>query len=264
MGIALQTFTTTELVSLLNGFLWPFVRISALLVATPLFGARTVPVRVRVCLAVLLTVIIAPQLTVPSDVEPLSVAGAVMAGREALIGTGMGFLLQMVFGAVAMAGEIIALSMGLAFASIVDPERGGSVPLVSQYFVVFSTLVFLALDGHLALLTLLVDSFRLLPPDAAGLGAGGFLAIAQWGTRMFEAAVFVALPASAALLVASVSMGLIARSAPQLNIFAVGFPMTLLLGLAALLLSVPLLAPQFEYVLTQGFEQLQLVWGAWR
>jgi flagellar biosynthesis protein FliR len=248
----------------MNGFLWPFVRISALLLAAPMFGARTVPVRVRISLALLLTLTVAPQLTVPDDVQPLSAAGALLVGREALIGTGMGFLLQMVFGAMAMAGEIIALSMGLAFASIVDPERGVSVPLVSQYFVVFSTLVFLALDGHLALLTLLVDSFRLLPPAAGGLGAGGFLSVAQWGGRMFEAAVFVALPASAALLVASMSMGLIARSAPQLNIFAVGFPMTLLLGLAALLLSVPLLAPQFESVLTAGLEQFQSVWSLWQ
>ena len=152
MDIALQTFTTTQLVAMLNGFLWPFVRISALVVAAPMFGARTVPVRVRVGLAVLLTVIIAPQVTVPSSVEPLSIGGAVLAAREALIGAGMGFLLQMVFGAMAIAGEIIALSMGLAFASIVDPERGVSVPLVSQYFVVFSTLVFLSLNGHLALL----------------------------------------------------------------------------------------------------------------
>lgn len=262
--MALQVFTVEELLSLVNGFLWPFVRISALLLATPLFGARTVSVRVRVSLAVLLTLVVFPQITVPTDVAPISLAGALLVAREAVIGAGTGFLLQMVFSAVAIAGEIIALSMGLAFASIVDPERGVSVPLISQYFVVFSTLIFLALDGHLALLALLVDCFRLLPPAADVLGSEGFLGVAQWGSRMFEAAILVALPATATLLVASISMGVIARSAPQLNIFAVGFPMTLLLGLVALLLTLPLLAPQFESVLDAGFEQVLNVWEAWR
>ena len=248
--LLIQDLIPNEVLPRLPAFFWTFVRISALLVAAPLFGARTVPVRVRVMLAVVLALAVFPQVTVPSDVAVVSGAGALLLIREAVIGFALGFLVQMLFGAVATAGEVIALSMGLAFASVVDPDRGVSVPVIGQYFVVMSTLLFLALNGHLALLALLIESFGLLPPGAGGLNAAGFWELAAWGGRMFEAAIMVALPAATALLVAGVSMGLIARSAPQLNIFAVGFPMTLMLGIVALLFSLPLLAPQFEQLLT--------------
>jgi flagellar biosynthetic protein FliR len=245
----IQDFIPQELLPLLPAFFWCFVRIGALLMAAPLFGARTVPARVRVMLAVLLAIVVVPQVAVPAEVAIVSGAGFMLVVREFLIGISLGFLIQMLFGAVAMAGEVIALSMGLAFASVVDPDRGVSVPVIGQYFVVMSTLLFLALNGHLALLALLIESFELLPPGAEGLNAAGFSELAAWGSRMFEAAIMVALPAATALLVAGVSMGLIARSAPQLNIFAVGFPMTLMLGIVALLFSLPLLAPQFEQLL---------------
>ncbi|TVS18560.1 MAG: flagellar biosynthetic protein FliR [Gammaproteobacteria bacterium] len=253
-----------ELLAWINAVLWPFVRIGALLLAAPLFGARTVPVRARVLLALTLALIVAPGVDVPADTQPLSAAGALLLVREVVIGASMGFLLQLVFGAMAMAGEIVALSMGLAFASMVDPERGVSVPLVGQYFVIFATLLFLTFDGHLALLTLLFESFQLLPPAASGLPAGGFWQLVGWGSAMFEAAVFVALPASAALLVASVSMGLIARSAPQLNIFAVGFPMTLVLGMVTLLLVMPSLPLQLEQVLGSAFALSRTMLESWR
>lgn len=264
MQVALFEIGEAELMALVSGIMVPFTRIGAMLIAAPMFGARTIPVRIRVVLGLLLAMLVYPHIEVPADFEAFSAAGALLLAREVLIGTATGFLLQMMFAAMAMAGEIIALTMGLAFASIVDPDRGGSVPLVGQYFVIFSTLLFLAFDGHLALIALLIESLTTLPPAAAGLGADGFAAIAAWGTRMFEAAVFVALPASAALLVTSVSMGLIARSAPQLNIFAVGFPMTLLLGLAALLFSLPSLGGQLEQVLEAVLGHGRAVQEAWQ
>ncbi|HEX6993009.1 MAG TPA: flagellar biosynthetic protein FliR [Gammaproteobacteria bacterium] len=260
--MALLTIEYAELMRWITAVMWPFVRIGALLLAAPLFGARTVPVRVRVALALVLALVVAPVLPPPVPVDPLSLAGALVAVREALIGAALGFLLQMVFGAMAMGGEIVALSMGLAFASVVDPERGASVPLVGQYFVIFSTLVFLAFDGHLALVSLLFESFVLMPPSTDAFGAAGFWEVASWGSEMFEAAVLVALPAAASLLVASVSMGMIARSAPQLNVFAVGFPLTLTLGLVVLALTLPSLAPQLETVLESVFVQMRDVLGA--
>lgn len=262
--MALLELSEHELLTWINAILWPFVRIGALLLAAPLFGARTVPVRARVLLALTLALIVAPGVDAPADVQPLSAAGVLLLLREVLIGASMGFLLQLVFGAMAMAGEIVALSMGLAFASMVDPERGVSVPLVGQYFVIFSTLLFLTFDGHLALLTLIFESFRLLPPDVSGLPGGGFWQLVGWGSAMFEAAVLVALPASAALLVASVSMGLIARSAPQLNIFAVGFPMTLVLGMVTLLLVLPSLPQQLEQILLSALTLGQSMLEGWR
>src|SRR5690554_4218975 len=253
-----------ELTRWITNVMWPFARIGAVLLAAPMFGARTVPVRVRVILALLLALIVAPLLPAAAPIEPVSLQGALVVVREVLIGATLGFLLQMVFGAMAMGGEIVALSMGLAFASVVDPERGASVPLVGQYFVMFATLLFLAFDGHLALLALLFESFQLLPPSAEGFGAAGFWEVAAWGGEMFQAAVLVALPAASALLVASVSMGMIARSAPQLNVFAVGFPLTLMLGLVVLALTLPGLASQLETVLEGVFVQMRDVLGAAR
>lgn len=260
---ALQ-FSEAELLAGITGLMWTFARVGALFVAAPIFGARTVPVRIRLALALLVAFILAPLVTTPAYVEPFSLPGVLLLLREILIGLAMGFLLQMMFAAFAIAGELIALSMGLAFASMVDPERGGSVPLVSQYFVIMSTLLFLAMQGHLALLHMLVESFHALPPAYAGLGEGGFRALANWGGSMFNAAVFVALPASASLLVAGVSMGLIARSAPQLNIFAVGFPMTLLFGVVVLFLSGSLLGAQLEEVMTAFVAGLRDMLGGWR
>lgn len=261
--MSLLTIEYAELMRWITAVMWPFVRIGALLVAAPLFGARTVPARVRVALALVLALVVAPVLPPPLEpVDPLSLSGALVAVREVLIGAVLGFLLQMVFGAMAMGGEIVALSMGLAFASVVDPERGASVPLVGQYFVIFATLVFVAFDGHLALIALLFDSFLLLPPSAEGFAAAGFWEVVAWGSEMFQAAVLVALPAAASLLVASVSMGMIARSAPQLNVFAVGFPLTLTLGLVLLAIALPGLAPQLEAVFESVFVQMRNVLGA--
>ncbi len=251
--MALLEITDTQLLAWIQSIFWPFVRISALLIAAPIFGARTVPNRARMLLALLLAFIVAPWVEVNSQISPFSFAGAVVLLQEVIIGVTLGFFVQMMFAAMAMAGELVALSMGLAFASMVDPERGNSVPLVGQYFVVFTTLLFLAFDGHLAVLTLLIESFTPYPPGGAMLAMGTFWELANWGSRMFEAAVYVALPASAALILTNVSMGMVARSAPQLNIFAVGFPLTLLLGMLFLFMALPALGTQWESVLDNGF-----------
>ena len=262
--LLLQDIIPNGLLPNLPALLWTFVRIGALLVAAPMFGARTVPTRTRIILAGLLAIVVFPQVPVPADVEVFSGFGAVLVAREIVIGAVLGFLLQTIFAAVATAGEVVALSMGLGFASVVDPDRGVSVPVVGQHFTVFATLLFLALNGHLALLALVIDSFSLLPPAAAGFDPEGFREVAFWGSRMFEAAVTVALPAATALLVASISMGLIARSAPQLNIFAVGFPMTLMLGIVALTLGMPLLADQFEYAFGMVIDAGRTILVSWR
>jgi flagellar biosynthetic protein FliR len=209
----------------------------------------------------LIALLVAPILPTQSGVEILSYAGAVTASREVLIGLGLGFLTQMMFAAFAMAGEIVALSTGLAFATMIDPDRGNSAPLVGQYYVILATLLFLAFDGHLALLELLIRSFEPLPAAGGGVGASGWWELVGWGSQMYRGAVQVALPAATAVLLANVSIGMIARSAPQLNIFAVGFPITLLLGLVFLLLGLPALDPQVGELLTQMLDRGAAVLG---
>jgi flagellar biosynthesis protein FliR len=251
-----------QIVAWLSGLVLPFLRVGALLVAAPLFGARTVPVRTRAILAVLIAFLVAPVFPPARPVALFSVDGLLAMGSEVLLGLALGFLVQMMFAALAMAGEIVALSTGLAFATMVDPDRGVSVPLIGQYYVIFSTLLFLAFDGHLALLDLVMHSFAPLPAGSAAALADGWWQLVAWGSDMYRGAVLVALPAAAALLLANVAMGLVARSAPQLNIFAVGFPVTLLLGLLFLLLTLPALAPQLVALLESALGRGGEVLGA--
>ena len=218
---------------------WPLVRISALLLVAPVFGARQINTRVRLGLALLLTWMIAPQLPAPPLIDPLSVNGLVVAAEQALIGIAMGFVLTLVFSAINQAGEAIALSMGLGFASAVDPVGGVQVPMISHYLSILATLMFLAMNGHLVLLELLFKSFETFPIGVDGPESEDFWYIAGFGAQMFVGAVLIALPAIAALLLVNLAMGVVTRAAPQLNIFAVGFPITIVAGFLIIVWTLP-------------------------
>jgi len=249
-------FTTAEITAWVGSLLWPFLRIGAMLLAAPLYGAGTVTTRVRIAFAFILAIVVAPLLPTPPAVEPLSLAGLVISAQQVLIGVSIGFVLQMVFSALTQAGEAIALSMGLGFASMVDPQSGVQVPVVSSYFVIMSTLMFLALNGHVALIELTLLSFQALPVGVEGISREGLWALVGWASTMFVYALLVALPAVAAMLLVNLSMGVITSAAPQLNIFAVGFPMMILLGFILLLLTLPVLLPQFTELLASGIDMM--------
>lgn len=237
----------------LGSLLWPFLRFGALLVAAPVFSSLMIPARLRALLALVLAAAVAPLLDVAPSVDPISLAGLILASQQVLIGITMGMVFQFVFMALTVAGEAIALSMGLGFASQLDPANGVQIPVVSSYFGILGTLLFLAFDGHLALLGVLADSFQSLPVGAGGIHREGMWALVTWITDTFAGAVMVALPALVALLVANLCFGVITRATPQLNLFAVGFPLTLILGLLAVLLTLPELAPQLSRLAGEGF-----------
>jgi len=246
-------FTTAEITAWVGSLLWPFLRIGAMLMAAPLFGAGMVTVRIRLAFAFLLALVVAPLIPLPPAVEPLSLAGLVISVQQIMIGLTIGFVLQMVFSAMTQAGETIALSMGLGFASMVDPQQGVQVPVVSTYFVIMSTLIFLALNGHVALIELTLMSFHSMPVTVDGITRVELWALISWGSTMFVYALLVALPAVASMLLVNLSMGVVTRAAPQLNIFAVGFPMMILLGFVLLMLTLPVLVPQFTELLADAF-----------
>jgi flagellar biosynthetic protein FliR len=237
----------------LGTYLWPLFRIGALLGAMPVIGMRTVPARVRLGLALALTLVVAPVIPPAPAIDPLSIAGAMVTLQQVLIGAAMGFLLSLVFGAFVYAGQLVAMQMGLGFASLVDPQHGVEVPVVSQFYVIVVTLVFLALDGHLAVIEALVESFRALPVSPAGLTVATLWQIVAAGGQLFSGALSVALPALVAMLLVNLAFGVMTRAAPQLNIFSVGFPVTLLFGFVVLLLSLPLLGPQFQGLFESEF-----------
>ena len=223
-------FDLNDLSALVAAYLLPFFRIAAMLMVAPLFGARLVPARVRVVLALVLAAVISPLIPAAPAIDSFSASAVIAIAQEIIIGGTMGFMVQMVFDAIIIGSQTIAMGMGLGFAMLVDPQRGVNVPILSQFFILMTTMMFLALGGHLVLIQVLVQSFAALPPGASSFGTDGLWSVVSWGSQMFAGAVLVALPAVVALLIVNLAYGVISRAAPTLNLFAVGFPATVLLG----------------------------------
>ncbi len=246
-------FTGAEITTWLASLLWPFMRISAMFAATPIFSARSIPVRIRIILAMLLAWILVPVLPAPPTIDLLSFEAALIGGYQVLIGVAMGFIFQMVFGAFIIAGQSIAMAMGLGFASMIDPQNGAQVPVVSQAFLIMVTLIFLALNGHLLLIDVLAKSFHHLPVGLFLPSRDGLWQLVTWGGSMFAGGVLVALPAVAALLLVNLAFGVTSRAAPQLNIFAVGFPVMIMIGLVFIIITLPGIADHLGKLMLQGF-----------
>ncbi len=229
------------LLGALETYVWPFVRIGAFLMVMPLVGSSFVPVKVRLLLAIVLTIAIAPVIPAAAAVDVLSAAGLVTMIQEIGIGVCMGFLVQLVFDAIALGGQVIGMSMGLGFAVFLDKTRGVSVPVLGQLFLMLGMLIFLALDGHLAMIRLLAESFSAWPIAETGLTMPRIVELLAWSGNLFVFGLKIALPAITALLVVNLSFGVMSRAAPTLNLFAVGFPVAMLLGFAVIFLNMGIL-----------------------
>ncbi len=248
-----MNFTELQLSTWLAAFMWPLMRISAMLAAAPIFNSRQTPARLRVGLALILTWVLVPVIPQPPVVDVFSPQAFLMAVQQILIGVTMGFILQMVFGALVFGGQTLAYSMGLGFASMMDPQNGVQVPVLAQYYVLLATLFFLVLNGHLILIDTLAQSFHTLPVSVDGLSRTSIEQVIGWASRMFAAGLLIALPAIAALLLVNLGMGIVTRAAPQLNIFAIGFPMTMLIGFVLLWITLPDVMGNFGELLEEGF-----------
>lgn len=252
-------FSAEQMMVWSQGYYWPFLRFSALFLASPIFSASSFPVRGRVLLAVLVTALVMPSLPEMPVVSPLSATGLLFAGQQVVIGLAMGFILQMVFGAVVIAGQSLAMTMGLGFAMAVDPQNGVQVPVLSQLYVIFATLIFLSIDGHLILIQFLADSFILLPVGLEGWSNDFGINVVLLGSQMFLGALLLVLPALTAILLINVAFGVITRAAPQLNIFAVGFPVTILAGFVFITLSMPSVFERLVNMFDTGLSQALIV-----
>jgi flagellar biosynthetic protein FliR len=239
--------------------MWVMARVAGLCLAAPVFGSISAPLQVRIAVIVLLTLVLVPL--APASVNPLSMAGVVVLVQQLLIGAAIGFVLWLSFQAVAYAGQAVAQSMGLGFAESVDPSSGGSTPTLGQFYLLLVTLLFLAMDGHLRLVALLAESFRRLPPDTSVLSADALHAVAMFGGQLFLGAVRVALPALTALLLVNMGFAAISRAAPSMNLFAVGFPITLCLGFLALWLSLRSLPGAFEAIEDRAWSLMRQLAG---
>ncbi len=247
-----------ELLELLSVWLVPFTRFGAFMLAAPIFGSQLVPMRVRLLLTIALSVAAWP--VVRANIDPVAITNAglsfelvLVLGHEVFVGVSLGFACQLFFHLFVMAGQIISMQMGLGFAAMVDPTNGVSVGIVSQLFMMLVILLFLAMNGHLVLFEVLIGSYSVAP----GIMSGASWDLALLGGWLFGGALLIALPAVTALLMVNLTFGVLTRSAPQLNIFSIGFPMTLLLGVVIIWVSMGNWLPQFDRLAIEFFEILR-------
>lgn len=252
-----MSFSEAQLNLWLASFIWPLIRIGALVTAAPVLSSRQTPVIYRIGLVLVLTWLVMPLLPSPPLVDTFSSQAFLMVLQQIIVGVAMGFVLQMVFAALIFGGQAIAYSMGLGFASMMDPQNGVQVPVVAQFYLILATILFLMLDGHLLLIELLVESFHTFPVAVDGFSRNSLRDILSWGSNMFNGGLLMALPVMGALLLVNLGMGVITRAAPQLNIFAVGFPITMLIGFLLMWATLPSLMENFQLLLADGFALIQ-------
>lgn len=248
-----MNFTEQQILSTLASFIWPFMRISSMFISIPVFSVRALPAKVRVMAALLITLVVVPVLPDSPTVEMFSYQGFMVTIQQIAIGLSTGFVLQMAFSVMMLGGQSVAYSMGLGFASMVDPATGVQVPVVAQIFVVSASLLFLSVNGHLLLIEMLVESFSTLPIAVVGLSLGDLWSIIIWSSQIFAAGVLLAMPVMAALLFINISFGVAARAAPQLQIFAIGLPITIMVGMVLIWISLSSVLDVFSDVLTDAF-----------
>lgn len=244
--------SSTELAAFAGALLWPFVRVLALLATAPVLQGQVVPARVKIGLALLVALVLAPALPGTAR-HPLALPdGVLVLAGEVLVGVALGFAMRLVFAAVELAGDLVGLQMGLGFAGFVDPSASGQSPLIGSFLGLVASLVFLAMNGHLMVVAAAAQSFDAVPVGA-GLRGVDAAALVQWSAGIFLLGVHLAAPVLAAMLIANLALGVLARTAPQLNLFAVGFPLTLVLGFAVLLFALPHLGAALERMIEAGF-----------
>lgn len=251
------TLTSAELNTWIASILWPLTRILGLVAVAPLFGNISVPARVKVGLGILLATVMAPSVPALPAADPMSYAGLLILIQQLIIGLGIGFAMRIVFAGVEMAGEITGMTMGLGFATFYDPQTRGQSSAISQFLSLLTIMVYLASNLHLVLLSALADSFISLPITAAPASGQLAYTLAGWGGRIFSAGVQLSLPIVAALLITNLALGILTRAAPQLNLFGIGFPITIGAGFIMLAVTLPYLATPIGNLFQESLEVIR-------
>lgn len=253
------TLTSGELNTWIAALLWPLARILGMIAASPLFGNRSIPGSAKVLFAVLVAMIITPAIPALPAADPMSLAGLLILIQEMLIGLAMGFAMRIVFASVEMAGEVASMTMGLGFAAVFDPQTRGRSSAVSQFIALIATLAFLSVNGHLVMLEALGESFISMPISAAPMSGAIFYQLVKWGGTIFATGLQLSLPIIAALLITNVALGILTRAAPQLNIFGIGFPVTLGVGLVLISVTLPYMNVPLQDLFNRGIETVRLL-----
>lgn len=243
-------------------FLWPMLRISAMMLTAPVFSQDAFNVRLRVLLALALTWMVYPLHTWPV-IDPVSAEGIKEVFNQIVIGALAGLALQVVVAAIVLAGQVVATSMGLAMASLMDPNLG-NVPVISQFLFILAMLAFVGSGGHAILLGIVLESFHSLPVGTSVLSQDNFGMLVRWTSMVFLGAVLIALPVMVALLFVNIGMGVITRAAPSLNIFSVGFPASVAAGFVILLVFLGPMIARIDWLWLQAFGTVRDLLGVAR
>jgi flagellar biosynthetic protein FliR len=248
----LLSFTDADVTRWLGEFFWPFLRILALFGAAPAFNSVSIPVRVKVALAFVITVAVAGTIRQSAPLD-LSWATVILAVEQVLVGLAIGFAMQLTLGAMMLAGEFVGMQMGFGFAGMFDFQSGFQVPVIANFFSLVALLLFIALNGHLVLLGVLVKSFAVVPiAPGATIGADGWRALARAGALLFQMGIWLALPVIAVLMAAHLAIGFVSRVAPQFNVMSVGFSVFMWVGFAAVVALIPFFVPAVEHIIEAG------------
>lgn len=253
----LQAITGGEITSLLGHFWWPFLRITAFLWALPMFGDRLENVRVRILLGFFLAVLVAPMTPEMPEIEPFSLSAVIISAQQITLGFLMGFSIAILMSILALLGQILSLQMGLAMGVMNDPSSG-SIPLIGQLFVILGSLLFLSMNGHLIALDVVVESFFTWPVGSAfsDLRIERIIALAGW---MFGSALLLAMPAVVAMLIVNITFGVMNRSAPSLNVIALGFPMSMMMGLLSAFLTISGIPGKYSEFTSEVINQMRFI-----
>jgi len=245
-----------ELNTVVHAWVWTFLRVGAMLMTAPVIGTRSIPVRIRLSIVLAITMLVAPLIPVPQHIEVMSYDSLFISFQQVLIGVCMGLSFRFIFVVVELAGQTIGQLMGLMLASMIDPQNGNQVPIIGQFYLLLSTLLFISVDGHLLLIQVLAMSFYELPVGLDGLSTTTFWDVLMWFGEVLAYALIIVLPVMVCMLIVNLSFGIMARTAPQLNIFAVGFPVMIIVGVIVVMLSLQGFVTQMLSLFDSGFLML--------
>ncbi|AKV07449.1 MULTISPECIES: flagellar biosynthetic protein FliR [Pseudomonas] len=254
--MSLLQLTDTQISTWVASFILPLFRIGAVLMTMPIFGTTLVPTRVRLYFALAITVVVVPGLPPMPQVHALDLSALLLIAEQIIIGALMGLSLQLFFQAFVVAGQIISIQMGMGFASMVDPTNGVSAAVIGQFLTMLVTLLFLGMNGHLVVFEVLTESFTTMPVGSAML-INHFWELANKLGWVLGAAMLLVMPAITALLVVNIAFGVMTRAAPQLNIFSIGFPLTLVLGLVIFWVGLGDILNQYQPLATEALQLLR-------
>ncbi len=242
----------------ISGLFIPLSRILGFFAVVPLLGEKAISIPVKIGLALMLTLIVAQLIPVMPSVDLLSIQGLLVIAQQMIVGLALGLTVRIIFAAVDLAGQVSGLLMGFGFASFLNPESGASETAIATMFTTAAMLVFVCMDGHLMLITALVESFYNLPLDQ-GVGNLSGMNIARMGSEIFNTGLQLAMPVVAIMLITNMALAVLTRAAPQLNIFGIGFPVTLMVGMLMVALMLPSLAEPFQRLIEHSVREMEQV-----